>query len=42
MCCGDPSKPMTVKNRNFMIDGKDILELSLNVKGSRDYRIVNA
>jgi hypothetical protein len=36
MCGGDPSKPMTLKNRNFMIEGKDILELSLKFKGSRD------
>jgi len=36
MCRGAPSNPITVKNKNFMIEGKDILELSLKVKGSRD------
>jgi hypothetical protein len=30
-----PSNPMTVKNRNCMIEGKDILELSLKAKGSK-------
>lgn len=31
-----PQNPMILKSRNFMLEGKDILELSLKDQGTRE------